>query len=486
MRVRILTNKASAPYSSGVDVQSRLEASHNLPGVLSRPTVSIKSAYTKSVPPLMTMATTTTSMVKTSDYGSTPSSYRDGAATLIKSHALSPHTGFVPPHPPLQTLPSYFQAWDDLASQLPTLLETKTLHHRVAVLPVLEAANLTTPEQCRRAYVVLGFLVHGYVHSAPNRGDDAPVKVPQQLAAPWFEVCKRWGMEGKETLAYAGLCSWNWRALGKEAENEGWGGLEELESLVTFTGGRDEEVFYLVPVMVERVGGEGVWACVEALLAAKDGRVDVVKDCLTVLRRVLIEMRGLMGLLHEHCNADVFWKEVRPWLAGGKGTEGWMFELGNGQTVTRWNVGGSAAQSSTVACFDAALGVEHKSLDTEGSETVFDEMRGYMPGHQRAFLDEVETMESLASFVEGKADDKALVQAYNDVLEELARWRSRHIGVVTTHIVNEARKEQNGIKPDEVKDGLSVKDESELQGTGGSALIPFLKGARLDTEAIMR
>lgn len=111
-----------------------------------------------------------------------------------------------------------------------------------------------------------------------------------------------------------------------------------------------------------------------------------------------------------------------------------------------------------------------------------------MPGEQRAFLTEMEGMEvSIGDLVSRIGDDHggaALREAYNAVLEELAKWRSKHIGVVTTHIVNQARKEKKGkVDVEEVTEGLSVKDESDLQGTGGSALIPFLKGARLDTVA---
>jgi indoleamine 2,3-dioxygenase len=111
-------------------------------------------------------------------------------------------------------------------------------------------------------------------------------------------------------------------------------------------------------------------------------------------------------------------------------------------------------------------------------------MRTYMPREHREFLDVAEKLPSIRDFVESRPDDKTLVDAYNSCLQQLSNWRSRHTGVVTTHIVNQARKQKPAeVRPDpeEVRDGLSVKDEYALQGSGGSALIPFLKQARQET-----
>ena len=196
-----------------------------------------------------------------------------------------------------------------------------------------------------------------------------------------------------------------------------------------------------------------------------------------------MRMQTHMRKLHEECNAEVFWKQVRPFLAGAKDAGGWTYVRSDGTEVKRESIGGSAAQSSTVPALDILLGVSHKSMDRGPS--VFEEMREYMPGSHRAFLAEIGKLPDLGAFVRRQGKEQ-LTDAYNAVLSELAKWRSKHIGVVTTHIVSQARKEaKEKVAADEVKDGLSVRDESELQGTGGTALIPFLKGARQDTEAAM-
>lgn len=107
-----------------------------------------------------------------------------------------------------------------------------------------------------------------------------------------------------------------------------------------------------------------------------------------------------------------------------------------------------------------------------------------MPFEHRTFLEVVAKLPSLREYVESRSSDRKLVDIYNECIQQLSTWRSRHIGVVTTHIVNQARKARpTGEKPypQDVTEGLSVKDESSLKGTGGSALIPFLKQAKQES-----
>ena len=181
--------------------------------------------------------------------------------------------------------------------------------------------------------------------------------------------------------------------------------------------------------------------------------------------------------------------------------DGVIFHRADGSKVAAKCVGGSAAQSSLFPFIDAALGVRHQPLGKDEAETVFQvrpshssiqrcstdqgqEMRSYMPIEHRELLEEVEKLPSLRVYIESREDNRKLVEAYNSCLQKLANWRSRHIGVVTTHIVSPSRNSHSAYQrpdPEEVKDGLSIRDEGKLQGTGGSALIPFLKSAKEDT-----
>ena len=109
-------------------------------------------------------------------------------------------------------------------------------------------------------------------------------------------------------------------------------------------------------------------------------------------------------------------------------------------------------------------------------------MRSYMPIEHRELLNKVESLPSLREYTEERKDNRSLVEAYNNCLQKLAGWRSKHIGAVTTHIVSPSRNAlPQKSNAESVEDGLGGQDEGSLKGTGGTALIPFLKSAKEDT-----
>lgn len=113
-------------------------------------------------------------------------------------------------------------------------------------------------------------------------------------------------------------------------------------------------------------------------------------------------------------------------------------------------------------------------------------MRPYMPGAHRDFLAEVSQLPSLREYVEANLSDTELTDAYNECLNKLRSWRGKHIAVVSKYIVQPAREAERAAKVDKIEvNGPSENDEEwELQGTGGSALIPFLRQARDDTVGV--
>lgn len=72
--------------------------------------------------------------------------------------------GFLPAAEPLSTLPNpYFQQWEDLICNMPSLLKTERFHAEIRDLSVLSVAKLHREEEWRRAYVVLTFLTHAWI-----------------------------------------------------------------------------------------------------------------------------------------------------------------------------------------------------------------------------------------------------------------------------------------------------------------------------------
>ena len=106
-----------------------------------------------------------------------------------------------------------------------------------------------------------------------------------------------------------------------------------------------------------------------------------------------------------------------------------------------------------------------------------------MPGAHRDFLEEVSRLPSLREYVEANSSDIELVNAYDECLNKLRAWRGKHIALVSKYIVQPAREAERAARVDkiEVNGPSETGKEWELQGTGGSALIPFLRQARDET-----
>lgn len=113
-------------------------------------------------------------------------------------------------------------------------------------------------------------------------------------------------------------------------------------------------------------------------------------------------------------------------------------------------------------------------------------MRVYMPRQHRDFLNLVSKLTPLRAFVDSNNGNQELVSAYDNCMKQLRLWRGKHIAIVSKYIVRPARQaaekamgNQNGNeKPDEQ---LGDANGEELRGTGGSALIPFLRQTRDET-----
>ncbi|WAQ97420.1 MYG-like protein [Mya arenaria] len=128
--------------------------------------------------------------------------------------------------------------------------------------------------------------------------------------------------------------------------------------------------------------------------------------------------------------------------------------------------GGSAAQSSTLQCIDAVLGVQHEPEIGEFLQN----MRRYMPTLHRQFIETIEEHSKVKSLVES-SENEALTSAYNQALQAVIDFRSYHVQIVTKYIVVMAnRKSRN-----------KEYEALATRGTGGSSILPFLKSLRTTT-----
>lgn len=98
----------------------------------------------------------------------------------LARYEVSPSSGFLPTSAPLERLPhAYYEPWETLGSLLPHLIKDGVHRDHIAVLPLLTTTFLSTVEEWRRAYVVLGYLSNAYIfcHHPPSEVT-LPVSTP--------------------------------------------------------------------------------------------------------------------------------------------------------------------------------------------------------------------------------------------------------------------------------------------------------------------
>lgn len=312
---------------------------------------------------------------------------------------------------------------------------------------------------------------------------------------------------------YAAVCLWNFKPLFTDEHVDN---LENLATLTTLTGSLDESWFYLVSVAIEARGAPILPLMLAAIQAARVDDVNTVIACLRTFAERLDDLTTLLQRMHESCDPHVFYNHIRPFLAGSKNMadaglpNGVIYEDGSGTEKYRQYSGGSNAQSSLLQFFDIVLGIEHRPTGEkkdQSSESELEgrappskhsfllEMRKYMPGAHRRFLEDVAIVANIRPYVEDRSNNKALTVAYDACLAMLRNLRDKHINIVSRYVVIKSRESKSLVrstspiakhrKVDLASASRLDKDDAsgkkKLRGTGGTALIPFLKQARDET-----
>jgi indoleamine 2,3-dioxygenase len=287
--------------------------------------------------------------------------------------------------------------------------------------------------------------------------------------------------------------------------------LDNLATHMTFTGSLDESWFYLVSVAIEARAGPIVPMMLEAIAAARRQDVNTVVQALRSFAERLDELGALLERMYESCDPHVFYHRIRPFLAGSKNMadaglpQGVMFDDGTGQQPYVQFSGGSNAQSSIIQFFDVVLGVEHRPTGEKRVEVpvpdsgavqspphgFIQDMRRYMPGTHRRFLERMEEVANIREFVNSNRSNRALTTSYDACLAMLRSLRDKHIQLVSRYIIiksRETRSSSRSLSPQQAKttrvnlaNTLGQSSSKKLRGTGGTALIPFLKQARDET-----
>ncbi|KAK3349082.1 Indoleamine 2,3-dioxygenase [Lasiosphaeria hispida] len=442
---------------------------------------------------------------------------------VLTDYGISPTHGFLPEVLPLTRLPDpYYNKWEAVAANLQALILSKRLRGVVDRLPVLSTIGLEHDAEWRRAYSLLSFMAHGYIWS----GDSPSDRLPPAIAVPLLKVSQH--LEVPPVATYAAVCLWNFKPLFMDEDIDN---LENLASLNTFTGSIDESWFYLVSVAMEARGAPTIALMLIAIAAARENDAATVTRCLNSFAERVDDLTALLQRMHESCDPTIFYNRIRPFLAGSKNMaeaglpHGVIYEDGSGTETYRQYAGGSNAQSSLIQFFDVVLGIEHRPTGEKRGRTdesereghapapkhnFIMEMRRYMPGPHARFLGDVQAVANIRDFVESNRTNRPLCIAYDACLSMLRNLRDKHIAIVTRYIVvpsREVRARSRSRSPEvarrkvnlatasrqpqgiayDARGAAAAKQESDkhkqnnLKGTGGTALISFLKQARDET-----
>ena len=303
-------------------------------------------------------------------------------------------------------------------------------------------------------------------------------------------------LELPPVATYAALCLWNYQLL--DVNDTTFENCDALRMMNNITGTEDEAWFYLISVMVEGQGARSIPLMVDAIQAAASQDYKFVVVALHELKNIINHLGRLLERMYERCAPGVFYHEIRPILAGSKNMSaaglpnGVYFDLGIGAGEWKQLRGGSNAQSSLIQFFDAVLGVEHKSTgndSTTGSakEPPFhEEMRQYMPGPHRRFLEEISSITNIQRLAMADTPHPLQIElrlAYQAAIQALSDFRGIHMQIVARYIIIPSRQASMPGRMNLAVASQADRSSSKgLTGTGGTDLIPFLKQTREETD----
>jgi len=370
---------------------------------------------------------------------------------------VSNDRGFLPTQDPLIELPRPFDAWEEVAHQLPKLLVSSQLHQTMKDLPPFPVDIIRDRRELERAMVLLSYLGHAYVWG----GSRPETFLPARLAVPWYDVAVKLGRP--PVLSYSSYALHNYFRFDPKHEIE----CGNIGLIQNFLGGIDEEWFILIHVEIERKAASAMGLLHACLDAADAGQAEALEVLLGQVEFSLRAVQATMLRMPEHCDPYIYYHRVRPYIHGWKNhpdlPDGLIYEgvAAYGRRPQQFR-GETGAQSSIVPALDAMLGVAHEQ---DMLSLYLQEMRIYMPPAHRAFIESLESRTSVRYFVE-RCGRSSLTSIYNECTEAVEKFRSLHLEYAAKYIFHQAQ--TNSKNPHAV-------------GTGGTPFMSYLKKHRDET-----
>ena len=138
------------------------------------------------------------------------------------------------------------------------------------------------------------------------------ISVPASISVPLMQISARPEVGLPPVTAYASLCLWNVSKMPEEGRIMADDfGAQDLKSVLSFTGTKDEEWFYMTSVAVELVGIPILKACLNAVdvlgqLDAKEiKKASIVQESLIVIKKALERMTRILADMNKRCRSRI-------------------------------------------------------------------------------------------------------------------------------------------------------------------------------------
>ncbi|KAF7311355.1 hypothetical protein MKEN_01037400 [Mycena kentingensis (nom. inval.)] len=423
------------------------------------------------------------------------------------------HTSGFFPRQPLPRLSNEFSVWERALSDAPDQLSLwddatpaqrasgEVWRSQVRSWPVIDTLPLQcSPRLAQRAHLVLAWLVHYYVHSAPEPAEGVPFLVPKSIAVPLVAISKHLGIA--PVLTFADTVLWNWEF----ADASKGFSIDNLRFVHLFSGTDDERNFYLTSARAEYVGVEllriideynnlpdveGDMACISKVARDLTRLVKIIEDISDVIQSV-------RAVVDPH----VFYWQIRPWWEGsdskGPDAPGWLYE--GVEDADKLDLSGpSAGQSSVMHALDLFLDVDHKlrarrypapsDSNKRADHGFMDRMRRYMPGKHRDFLTWLASPSLSARGVvplrELAQRTPQLREPFDAAVMALKKLRDLHMRIACLYVVTMSRSTPTSAYAAcpvasmmEKLQKARAAGNGPSRGTGGNELALLLKAGR--------
>jgi indoleamine 2,3-dioxygenase len=326
--------------------------------------------------------------------------------------------------------------------------------------PGIERWALTAPEaQVRTMMVHYSFLVQAWVWGEPG----PPVSLPANLARPIVALADR--LWQAPLLPYSAYVLDNWARMDKT----GPVALDNIRMVQNFLGGADENWFVMVHVAIEAEAGVLLDNAAGLVAAAAREDAETCEALLAGMDLAWERIYAVFKRMPERCDPYIYFHRVRPYihgwannpaLGGGLVYEG-VEKFGGKPQALRGQTG---SQSSIVPAMDALFGVRHSD---DPLKAFLDELHLYRPVAHRRFIEDLAAHSTLRAFV-NRTNSPALRDAFNACVEQVARFRTRHLEYAASYINKQAG---------------SIAGNDPDVGTGGTPFMKYLKKHRDENRA---